>query len=130
MKNNERGIINADAEAIRPKVTMPLLKACPEDYQNRKRRHVSSKQREEKNGCAKRTAGEEIVLGALAPGGPAKGKDADVEHNNQVGKYKEGGYQRPSSSGRRADAGASRCKGQANLTSNIMTPEHRTQKTA
>ena len=93
---------------------MPLLKACPEDPR------IVNAVMLVPNSENRKTAVPR----------PAKRKDADVEHNCEVGENKKGGYQRPSSSGRRADAGVSKSEGQANFTSNTMTAEHKRQKPA
>ena len=64
MKNSVSGMTNAEDEAIRPKVTMPLLKAWPEDAEDRERRHVGAEQRQQEHERAQRPAGEEVLLAA------------------------------------------------------------------
>ncbi len=100
-KNSVSGITNADADAIRPKVTMPLAKAWPAEPRIVNAVMLVPKSDSRKIDRPERAAGQEEVLG-LAIGRPAvaEREDADVEDDREVGEDEDRWNQRrgPSSS--------------------------------
>ena len=82
IRNSESGITSAEDEAIRPKVTIPLAKAWPDEPRIANAVMLVPKSDIRNTNGPERAAGEEVVLGHLGVRrARAEGEDPDVEHD-------------------------------------------------